>query len=140
MTGKTFAFATIAGAITSFIVGYLIYGVLMADFFANNAGSATGVMMEEPMMVGLVLGNVVYAAFLTLVLGSWAKVSSVGAGVKAGTLVGLLVGLSMNLIWYSTSNLATLTAHLVDAALFGVLAGITGAVIAVVVGKTYAAT
>lgn len=138
MTGKTFAVATIAGAATSFIVGYLIYGILMANFFANNAGSATGVMMEEPMMVGLFLGNLVYAALLTLILGSYAKVSSVAEGVKVGTLVGLLMGLGMNLIWYSTSNISNLTAHLVDSALSGVIAGITGAVIAVVVGKTSA--
>ena len=139
MAGKSFALATLAGGITLFLLGYVFYGLLLVNFFESNATAAgAAVMMAEPMMLGIFLSNLVYAAFLTLVLGSWAKVSSAGDGLNKGAMVGLLVGLSMNLIWHSIADMQTLTAHLVDAVVGAVMAGVAGAVIAVVVSKTSA--
>jgi amino acid transporter len=139
MTGKTFAFATIASAVVSFLLGYLIYGMAMVNFFeSNTTPEGLAVMMAEPNLLGIFLGSLVYGALFTLVLGSWAKVSSVAEGVKAGTIVGLLIALSFNLFFYSSTNTSTLTAHLVDSALGGVMGGVMGAVIAAVVGKTSA--
>ena len=69
MDAKRFTTATLAGAVTLFVAGYLIYGLALADFYAANVGSATGVEKDPPIWLYLVLGQLVFAAFVTLVLG-----------------------------------------------------------------------
>ena len=68
---KNFLIATVVGAVTLFVVGGVFYGVL-ADFFANDVSKAV------PIWWALGLGELLYAAVLTLVLG-WKGVASVGS-------------------------------------------------------------
>jgi hypothetical protein len=135
MSGKAFGSATLVGGIVSFVVGYLIWGMLFADFFASNAGTATGVMKDPPDMVPLFLGTLVGAALMTLIIVRWAKASSAGDGLRIGATVGFMISLNMGLVWYGTSNINTMTSMLVDPFLGAVHGGIVGAVIAVVAGK-----
>ena len=51
MNTQKFLMSGIAGGIVSFFAGWLFYGILLADFFAKNAGSATGVMRGDADMV-----------------------------------------------------------------------------------------
>jgi hypothetical protein len=71
MTIKKLAFATLAGASAGFITEVLLYGVLLADFFAANAGSATGVNREEPNLVMIALGQIPLALLLALFISRW---------------------------------------------------------------------
>ena len=47
---KKLIFATLGGFATMFLIGFLWYTKLMKDFYAANAGSATGVGKEEPII------------------------------------------------------------------------------------------
>ncbi|MGE0590592.1 MAG: hypothetical protein AB7O48_18570, partial [Cyclobacteriaceae bacterium] len=60
MDAKKRIMATLAGFVVFFLLGWLIYGMLMMDFYMSNAGTATGVQREETDMIwwALVLGNV----------------------------------------------------------------------------------
>ena len=51
-------FATLAGAITSFLLGYLLYGIALAGFFEANMGSATGVTREPLNLPAIGLGQI----------------------------------------------------------------------------------
>ncbi len=46
MTTQKFAIATIAGGVTLFVLGGLLYGVVLIDFFMSNVGTAQGAMKE----------------------------------------------------------------------------------------------
>jgi hypothetical protein len=115
-----------------FLLGYLVYGIIFADFFAANAGSASGVTREPFNFVALAIGQLAWGAILTLIL-SWAAVSSVGAGMKVGALAGLLFFLGIDLTLYATTNMQNLMASLVDPILAAVLFAVTSAVIVSVV-------
>lgn len=136
MTAKRFALSTLAGGITLFVLGYTMYELVFADFFAANAGSATGVNREAFEFWALGLGQLVWGALLTVVLGNWAGVSAAGTGLKAGATVGLLFILGFDLTLYGVTNLSNLTATLVDPILSMVQFAGAGAVIGVVLGKT----
>ena len=56
---------TVVGAITLYALGYLIWELAFADFFAANAGSATGVVKDPQVIWALALGTLSYAALLT---------------------------------------------------------------------------
>ena len=47
---KRFIIGTVVGAITLYALGYLIWELAFADFFAANAGSATGVV-KDPQVI-----------------------------------------------------------------------------------------
>ena len=55
---STFVKSTIAGAVTLFIVGFLVFGLALSSFYENNMGSATGVIKNPP---GLVLARSLHA-------------------------------------------------------------------------------
>ena len=131
MPSKQFTMATLAGGVALLVTGYLIYGMLLMDFFTANA--APGVYKEVPIWWALIAGQVIFAGFLTMILG-WRGESSAGAGFKTGALVGLIVGASLNLTMFGTANISTLTATLVDPIVGIIQVGITGAVIGAVLG------
>jgi hypothetical protein len=128
MTTQRIALGTIVGGVVLFFLGYLVYGLIFASFFAANAGSASGVTREPFNFVALAIGQLAWGAVLTLILG-WTGVSSVGQGVKVGALAGLLFFLGIDLTLYATTNVQNLTATLVDPILSAMLFAVTGAVI-----------
>ena len=94
---KNALMATVAGGITLFILGGLIYGLLLADFFASDAVS------DQPIWWAVTLGQLLSAAFLTVVL-DWKGVSSAQEGFQAGAIIGALTGLAFALMMYGTTD------------------------------------
>ncbi len=135
MNAKRFAIGTLAGGVTVIVVATIIYPFLFANFFARNVGSATGVARDSVAFVPLSLGQLVYGALLTQVIGGWAKVSTAGEGAKVGVVVGMLVFLGVGLIQYGTTNVSNLTATLVNPIVGAIQMGVAGAVVAAVLRK-----
>ena len=135
MDTKRFVIGTLAGGIVMYLVGYLIWGLLLADFFAANAGSATGVARETRLIWAVVLGTFSLAALVTLAVGSQAGASTILDGLKIGAIVGFLVWFGVDFMDYGIRNVSNLTATIVDPLLEIVRTGIGGAVIAAVLGR-----
>lgn len=135
MDAKRLATGTLVGGITMFVVGYLIWTVAFAGFFAANAGSATGVLRDAPIWWAAIVGTLSLAALVTLAIG-WSGESSIGGGFKIGATVGFLVWFGVDFLHYAHFNLSNLTATIADPALELVRTGIGGAVIGAVLGKT----
>ncbi len=125
--------ATLAGGVTAGVLGYVFYGLLLTDFYEGNLGSATGVYRDVPIFWAFGAGQLLWAGFLTMVMG-WRGDASAGAGFKTGGIVGLIMGASINLTMYGTANIANLTASLVDPIVAMIGTAIVGAVIGVVLG------
>jgi hypothetical protein len=131
MTTQRFAIGTLVGGLVLFFLGYLVFGVVFADFFAANAGTATGVPKMPFDFVSLAIGQLAWGAALTLILG-WASASSVGRAAKVSAIVGLLFFFGIDLTMFATTNTSTLKATVVDPILAAALFGIAGAAIAAV--------
>ena len=138
MDTKRLATGTLVGGITLFAVGYLIFDLAFADFYAANAGSATGVDRDAQLVWAVALGSLSYAALITLAIGSQAGSSTMAAGVKSGAVVGFLLWFTVDFILYGITNTSNLTRTVVDPLLELVRAGIGGGVIAVVLARTRA--
>lgn len=107
-----FAMSTLLGAVVLFFGGWVIWGVLLAGFFAGHTN--TDAMLDPPIWWALILQQVFFAALLTLVVQKWTNSSGWQAGAKLGALVGILIGFGVDLGMYSMTTLADLTATLVD--------------------------
>src|ERR1700690_2828412 len=108
MNSNKFLLAGIAGSAVLFLLGYLIYGMLLADFMKNHSGTASGVMKDsKDFMIWLIaVANILYGFMLTYIFGKTGT-SSAGSGFSLGAIIGLLTAASTDLINYATSNLNT---------------------------------
>ncbi len=135
MNAKQLTVGIIAGTLVSMIVGYVIWDVLVADFFASNMGSATGVMRDTQLVWAVIVGTAAYTALIALALGTQPGAPTIVGGLKVGAIVGFLVWFSVNFIYLGIMNVNTLTIAVVDPILEAIRAGVTGAVIAAAATK-----
>jgi len=132
---KRLIIGTVVGGIALYLLGYVIFELAFADFFAANAGSATGVWKDPQVMWAIAVGTLSYAALITLAIGTRAGSTTIVEGLKVGAIVGFLMWFGADLIIYGIWNVWNLTAAIVDSLLELVRGGIGGAVIAAVLGK-----
>jgi hypothetical protein len=134
MNGQKFAVAALVGGVTCFILGYVIYGVLLAGYMSANM--MPGLMKDPPDFIHLGLGNLASGALLATVIGGWAKTGGVGPGLKIGAILGVLVAASFDLTMFGTSNVMTNPdVMLVDICASTVLTALAGAAVGAALGR-----
>ncbi|MGH9255878.1 MAG: hypothetical protein ACRD3C_15065 [Vicinamibacterales bacterium] len=135
MDAKRLVMGTLVGGVVLFAVGYLIFDMAFASFYAANAGSATGVDRVPQLVWAVALGSLSYGALVTLAIGSRAG-ASIGSGATIGAVVGFLLWFTVDFILYGITNIQNLTRTVVDPVLELVRGGIAGGVVALVLAKT----
>ncbi len=126
---------TLIAGVAMFFLGWLVYGILLADFMAANMNSCNSRPMEEMVYWAIFLSNLVSGLLLTLVL-NWSNSHTMLSGLKIGAFVGLLIGLSLDLGMYSmTTMFLNPMAIFVDVLCSAVMYGVTGAIAAMALGK-----
>ena len=133
MDAKRFVTGTIVGGVVLHAVGWLIFSKLFAAFYAANAGSASGVDRTDQIIWAVAVGNLAYAALVTLVIQWRGSSVSIGKGAATGAIVGFLIWCYVDFIFYGSSNVANLTRTMVDPLLEIVHGGVGGAAIAAVI-------
>lgn len=134
MNAKVFK-GTIFGGVVYFFLGWLIYGILLADFSLTNYNQCMNRPSADMVWWAIILSNLVYALFLTLML-KWSGAAGWVDGLKTGALFGLLLGVSTDLSFYSmTTMFNSISAMVLDMVVMTVMAAIIGAVIVLVWGK-----
>lgn len=135
MGSNRFVLAALAGGVVIFAVGGLLYAVVLVSFFEANMGSAVGAMRETPDYAHLVLGQLFFGVFLTVVIDKWARVGGLANGLKIGAIAGLLMGFGFDLTMFAVSNMSNFTATLVDPFVFATQMACGGAAIGAVLGE-----
>lgn len=105
MDTKKLIFGTVAGGVVAFLLGGLVYTVILAGFFESHLGSAQGAMKDPPDMLWIAIGNLFGALLLTIIYGRWAGIKTIATGAKAGAVFGLLVALYYDSVMFGTTNL-----------------------------------
>lgn len=134
MDTKRFLAGTVVGGIVIYAVGYLIFTMAFASFYAANGGAATGVNRPTELMWAVVLGSLGYAALICYAMGARPS-SGLAEGAKIGAIVGFLMWFSVDFILYGVQDVANLTRTIVDPLLEIIHGGIGGAVIGLVVAR-----
>lgn len=126
--------AAIAGGVLYFLLGWIVYGILLMDFYAENTIVYAGLMKEMPNLILMFLSNLFMAFLITWIFQKWANIRTVSHGFSAGFLIGLLYSLSIDLMFYSTMNLYNETVLIVDIIVNAVLIALVGACIGWILG------
>lgn len=126
---------TVFGGIAYFLLGWLVWGILLMDFFSANMNQCASRPMGEMVWWAIILSNLVMALLLTLVL-NWAKAKSIVDGLKYGALFGLLFGAGIGLSYWSMSTMyLNAGAMVTDILVSTVVMAIMGLVIVLTWGK-----
>ena len=122
----------IAGGIAFFLLGWLIYGVLLMDFMTAHPGTATGVHRAPDQMVwwALIAGNFAFGFLLACIFSMFANMNNWMDGAKAGAIIGFLNSMAYDFTSYGVTNLYSRTAIGADIIATVVMCAIAGAVIA----------
>jgi hypothetical protein len=134
MNTKQWVVGTVGGGVVLFAVGYIIFDMLLGDFYAANGGSATGVEREPQILWAIAIGALAYAALVLYALKASAS-PTMASGMKVGATVGFLIWLCADFTLYGITNMNNLTLTIVDPLAELVRGGITGAVLGALLPK-----
>lgn len=137
---KKLLIGTLAGGLTLFLLGYVIYIEVVAmpnPEFAQGP-AAVAVNRETPDIAYIIIGELLFGFLLTYIFQTWAGISTPAAGAKAGALLGGVIALAFSLLMFGTTNIITIPGCLYEAVTWVVRWTVAGAVVAWVLGKVSA--
>ena len=123
----------IAGGILFFLLGWVIYGMLLMNFMNSHPGAAGNIARAQPDFLYLVIGNLAMG-FLMAYIFIKANVNSLGSGLVTAAVIGLLMAVGYDCMIYATSTAISKTGMAVDVAASTVMSALTGAVVGAVLG------
>ena len=126
--------ATLAAGIVAFFFGWLVFGILLADFYTANTTVYEGLVKTPPNFLMIFISNLCMAFLIAYIFNRWAGIKTAGEGAQAGLIIGGLVALTYDLFLYATMNLFTPTIIAVDIIGNGVFGAIVGAIVGLVLG------
>jgi hypothetical protein len=112
MNSKTLI-AGLIGGVVAFLAGWVIFGVLLMDFFTNNMVPYTGLLKEPVEIWAIALGSLIHGILLAYVF-NLGGVHSVSIGAVAGGVVFFLMALGVDLMIYAQFNLYTFSLIALD--------------------------
>jgi hypothetical protein len=129
----------LVGTIVLFLLGWVIYGVLLTDYTAANFNQSVMKPMEEMNWLAMIIANLAFGFLLAIVLG-WSDAKGWKSGAKVGIVIGLLYSITVDLGMYAMADwYLSVGAVIVDIVVYSVIVTIVGIVVALVMGNKRAA-
>jgi len=134
---KKLILATLAGSVVQFLLGWLVYGLLLANFMNSHTTHYDGLikdMNSGSFVILIFISGLVMSFLITFIFQRWAKFDNYIKGLTAGMLLGFFIALAYDLSSLAMMNMISVSAMVVDVIANTVVVGIVGAVIACVLG------
>lgn len=129
----------IVGGVTFFLLGWLIYGIILTDFMTTNMNQCMATPMDQMNLPLIFVSNLCWGLVMALIY-NWSNTTNVMDGAKMAAVIGVLVGLATDLMFHSMSTMfSSFTAILVDVAALTVMLAVGGAAITWVMNRGKAA-
>ncbi len=136
MSIKKISIAGITGGAVYFILGWLVYGILLKDFYSTHMNNS--IMRPDAEMIwwAAVASNLFWGILMAYIFNRWAHITTLSAGLSAGAMISLFMGLGFSLGFYAFSTMYNdMTALVADVAVNVAVGAIVGAVVGFVLGK-----
>ena len=130
----------IAGGVVSFLLGWIINGILLKDVMAGNMEPGAAALFLDPPKYGtLIISNLAWG-FLIAIIFSWSGTHTALSGLRNGAIIGLVTTISIDLYFYSMMPIMNMTGVCLDIAAWTVLSAGIGAVVGMLMGRKSAPT
>ena len=134
---KRIVVSSLLGTVVYFALGWLVFEFLLGNYMENNTTQVPGFKKtsEEFSLFMMILSCASYSVLLSVILGWWGNISKFEHGFVTGSITGILIAIMADSYWYSTSHFFnSIYPLLVDVVAAGVTVGLTGGVIAMILG------
>ena len=135
MNTNKFLVGGIIGGVANFILGWLVWGMLLMNFMKEHTTDVGKAVMRkdangEDTMIwwALIAGNLLWGFVLSYVLNKSGS-NSPGSGAKTGAVLSLLVAAAYNCFIYSFQNTGDTTSMAVDVVANLVVGAVVGGII-----------
>ena len=103
MTTNKILLGGLAGAVTLFILKWIVYGVLLIDWITANLNPCIMRPMDDYIIWAMILATFAFGFLLSLIF-SWSNTTGMAKGAKVAGIIGLLYSISVDLTVYGTST------------------------------------
>jgi len=132
---KRYLVGTFVGGACLFLVGFLIYVVLLPNPKFADGSAAAAANKAAPNLPPIIVAELLFGYLLTRALIKSGAIGNAGSAAKTGALIGGLIALAYSLLLLGTTEVITLPGALYEAATWAVRWGIAGAVVSMVAGR-----
>lgn len=122
------------GGVLFFLLGWLVYGILLKDYFLKNNGSAGNLDRPEIIMVTVLLGSLLQGYLYSYVFNR-ASVTSLKDGMITGGILGFLISSAFDCMMYGTTLILSKHSLVGDIIASTAIATVVGAVMGLVLDK-----
>ena len=131
---KKVIFSALGGAVTLFLLGGLVYGLLLADMMAEYMKAGEACMNQEMPMGIIAVANLVQGVLLALVLDKFG-ISTFKGGAIAGAWITFLLVLWFDLWMKASFNFFSTNLMVIDIVINTIMGAVAGGVIGLILGK-----
>ncbi|HJW29796.1 MAG TPA: hypothetical protein VJ508_11220 [Saprospiraceae bacterium] len=96
--------AGLIGGVAFFLLGWLIFGMALANMMASHSNMSCMKPMADMSMPLMVVANLLWGITFGYIFGK-AGIAGFSAGATQGAIIAVLIGLTMDLFLYTTTNL-----------------------------------
>lgn len=128
--------AALAGAVTSFLSGWLIWGIALAGFMESNmTEAAASVSRGENMLLwAIFVGCIAWSLLLAMLYSRWAGITTFKSGAMGGIWIFFLIALGMDFFVYANMDVWNMNALIVDVVANAAQGALVGGVVGWVLG------
>jgi len=124
----------ITGGVTLFLLGWVIYGILLMNYSTANYNQCMNRPMQDMIWWSMIVSNLALG-FLLATIFSWSDTTGFMAGAKTAGIIGLLLYVSMDFGYYSmTTMYVNPSVIIVDIIAYTIYLAIAGAIVAWAMG------
>jgi len=127
-------YAVLAATATGFLLGWVIFGLILGSYYKSQMVSYAGLMKDPPEMWTLVIMNLSYATLLVYIFHSLASITTFMKGFTAGITIFLLIIVGFDIFSYGFMNLFSFQVLIVDIIANALLGGVVGGVAGLILG------
>src|SRR6476646_2178823 len=124
MNMKSFLVSGIAGGITDFLLGWLLYGMLFRDYFGGG----------EPNLGLIFAGCLSFGFLMSYIFVRLSNIVSLSAGLMAGGVIGLIMGMMHNFFQWAMEAAVDWQKFAIDVVIGIIMGAVVGAVVGAVNG------
>lgn len=132
MNSKLFL-AAIGGTVASFFLGWVVYGMLMMDFYKANTIVYAGLMKDPPVFWAIALGNLCTSTLLAWIF-SKIGITTFMRGATTGLWVGFLLTAWTYAFSHAFMNLYSVKLTVADLVVSSLFTAVIGGIIAMILG------
>ncbi len=127
--------AALVGAIVTFLLGYVVWGLLLGDYYAANTVQYPGLNIDPPRLWAIFVSNLAGCLLLSWLFSSLG-VNNFATGFQRAALIFFLFSLSIDMMWFALMNFfSNYTIILLDVVVTSLVWAIVGGVIALMLGR-----